>query len=89
LSGIYLQEHKTDIINLAHNEESAEKGEHPLHRIMAGEERADQIFMTTTSWTWASAEIIIAGSPTIALRHSTRDLGSALLDRRYPPAANR
>ncbi len=48
LSGIYLQEHKTDIINLAHNEEAAEKAEHPLHRIMAVEEEADQIIITTT-----------------------------------------
>jgi hypothetical protein len=45
---MYLQEHKTDIINLVHNEEAAEKAEHPLHRIMAVEEQADQIVITTT-----------------------------------------
>jgi hypothetical protein len=48
LSGTYLQEHKTDIINLAHNEEAAEKAEHALHRIMAVEEQTDQILITTT-----------------------------------------
>jgi hypothetical protein len=48
LSGNYLQEHKTDIINLAHNEEAAEKGEHALHRIMAVEEHDDQVIVTTT-----------------------------------------
>jgi hypothetical protein len=48
LSGRYLQEHKADIINLAHNEEVAEKAEHALHRIMAVEEHADQVLITTT-----------------------------------------
>jgi hypothetical protein len=48
LSGPYLQEHKADIINLAHNEEAAEKAEHALHRIMAVEEDADQVLITTT-----------------------------------------
>jgi hypothetical protein len=48
LSGSYVQEHKTDIINLAHNEEAAEKGEHPLHRIMAVEEHDNRVIITTT-----------------------------------------
>jgi hypothetical protein len=48
LSGPYLQEHKTDIINLARNEEAAENAEHALHRIMAVEEQADRVCITTT-----------------------------------------
>jgi hypothetical protein len=48
LRGPYLQEHRADIINLAHNEEADEKAEHALHRIMAFEERAEQVLITTT-----------------------------------------
>jgi hypothetical protein len=48
LSGPYLQEHKSEIINLARNEEATETAEHALHRIMALEEHADQLIITTT-----------------------------------------
>jgi hypothetical protein len=48
LSGPYFQSHKTDILNLARNEETAEKAEHALHRIMAIEEHEDDVLITTT-----------------------------------------
>lgn len=35
LSGGFLAEHRTEIVNLARNVEENEKGEHPLHRIMS------------------------------------------------------
>ncbi|MDJ0948100.1 MAG: BCAM0308 family protein [Alphaproteobacteria bacterium] len=50
LGGAFLWQHKSDILNLARNQEALEKGEHPLHRIMAIEERSEDgtILITTT-----------------------------------------
>jgi hypothetical protein len=48
LSGRFLAEHQQEILNLARNEEAAEKAEYPLHRIMDIEERPDGILITTT-----------------------------------------
>lgn len=53
LRGGFLKKHRTEILNLARNQEALEKGEHPLHRIMAIEDRAigdgnEEIEITTT-----------------------------------------
>lgn len=48
LSGLFLSTHKQEITQLVRNTEAAEKGEHPLHRIMAIDERDDQLVITTT-----------------------------------------
>jgi len=48
LGGDFIAKHKGEILNLARNTEELEKGEHPLHRIMAIEERAGEIEITTT-----------------------------------------
>ena len=48
LCGDYLQQHKTEILNLVKNEERAENVEHPLHRIMKIDERADAVVISTT-----------------------------------------
>lgn len=48
LSGAFAREHKEDIIRLARHQEEAEKPEHPLNRIMAVEEDAQGIAITTT-----------------------------------------
>lgn len=48
LSGPYLTANRTEILNLARNEEAREKQEHPLARIMAIEERPEGTVITTT-----------------------------------------
>jgi hypothetical protein len=48
LNGGFLARHKTDILNLARNEEALEKGAHALHRIMAVEDRDREVEITTT-----------------------------------------
>lgn len=48
LSGSFLREHRAEIINLIHNEEKKEKGEHPLHRVMGIDEGDEEIVITTT-----------------------------------------
>lgn len=48
LNGKFVTAHKDEIINLVRNTEKAENAEHPLHRIMAVEERGDTILITTT-----------------------------------------
>lgn len=48
LQGTFLQRHKAEILNLVHNQEADEKADHPLHRIMNIEERADTITIQTT-----------------------------------------
>jgi hypothetical protein len=48
LSGRFLAAHQPEILNLAHNEEAAEKAEYPLHRIMDIAEGPDGILITTT-----------------------------------------
>lgn len=48
LSGPYLATNRTEILNLARNEEAREKKEHPLARIMGIEERPEGTVITTT-----------------------------------------
>ena len=48
LSGNFLSAHREEITHLVRNTESAEKSEHPLHRIMAIEEQDDKTIVTTT-----------------------------------------
>ena len=48
LTGSFLAVHGKEIIGLARNTEAAEKGEHPLQRIMALDETDDRIVITTT-----------------------------------------
>ncbi len=48
LSGSFLVAHRQEVAHLIHNTERAEKGEHPLHRIMAIEEQDDKTIVTTT-----------------------------------------
>lgn len=48
LSGGFLRQHADEILNLARNQEELEKGEHPLHRIMAIEHHNGDIVITTT-----------------------------------------
>lgn len=49
LSGSFLDEHRTDILNLIENEANAESREHPLHRIMDMEDdEAGGLLVRTT-----------------------------------------
>ncbi len=48
LSGHFLQDHKSEILRLARNQEELEKGERPLHRIMNIEEGSEEVVITTT-----------------------------------------
>jgi hypothetical protein len=48
LTGRFLAAHKDEIIHLARHQEKAENAEHPLNRIMAIEEEAGRIRITTT-----------------------------------------
>lgn len=48
LSGDFLTKHKEEIMNLVHNTEEREKGEHPLERIMDIEEQKEGIVVTFT-----------------------------------------
>lgn len=48
LKGPYFAANRTEILNLALNEEAKEKKEHPLVRIMAIEERPEGTVITTT-----------------------------------------
>jgi len=48
LRGAFLKGHRTEILNLAHNQEAEEKAEHPLHRIMQIEDKPAEIVITTT-----------------------------------------
>ena len=48
LSGQFLDQHRTEIMNLAHNVEQREKAEHPLKRIMAIEQQNDKTVVTLT-----------------------------------------
>ncbi len=48
LRGGFLKKHRREILNLTRNQEALEKGEHPLHRIMAIEDRSEEIEITTT-----------------------------------------
>lgn len=49
LGGRAVAEHRDDLVRLARNQEEAEKGEHPLNRIMEIKVRApDELEITTT-----------------------------------------
>lgn len=48
LHGAFVAQHKAEIVGLARNEEAAEKGEHPLNRIIAVEETPDGLEIRTT-----------------------------------------
>jgi NMD protein affecting ribosome stability and mRNA decay len=48
LTGSYFAANRTEILNLARNEEAREKQEHPLARIMAIEERPEGTVVLTT-----------------------------------------
>ena len=48
LSGDFLRQHKNELLSLARNCEQAEKGEHPLNRIMAIDEQSEDVVITTT-----------------------------------------
>ena len=48
LSGPFVAQHKAEMIRLARHQEEAEKREHPLNRIMAIEEEADRVVISTT-----------------------------------------
>jgi NMD protein affecting ribosome stability and mRNA decay len=48
LHGEWARQHKDEFLGLARNEEVAEKGEHPLNRIIGVEETADGLVISTT-----------------------------------------
>lgn len=48
ISGPYLASHRAELLNLARNEEKAQRADHPLSRIMAVEEHPDSVTITTT-----------------------------------------
>ena len=48
LKGDFLREHRDQILHLVRNHEAKEKAEHPLERIMAIEDTADGVLVTTT-----------------------------------------
>ncbi len=48
LKGEFFAQRRDEIMNLVHNEEKQEKGEHPMERIMGIEAEGDQTLITTT-----------------------------------------
>lgn len=48
LKGAFLQAHRDEILQLMRNHEAKEKAEHPLQRIMAIVESAEEMLVTTT-----------------------------------------
>ena len=48
MSGQFLDQHREEILGLVRNEESKEKSQHALERIMRIDERADEFVITTT-----------------------------------------
>jgi NMD protein affecting ribosome stability and mRNA decay len=48
IGGPYFAAHRTELLNLVRNQETAEKDEHPLNRIMTLEEGSDGLEITTT-----------------------------------------
>lgn len=48
LKGDFFNLNRSEILNLIHNEEKKEKGEHPLERIMEIQEEESQTIITTT-----------------------------------------
>ena len=49
LSGLFLKEHREEILNLARNVEARQKALHPLERIMAIEEEEQNGLLITTT----------------------------------------
>jgi hypothetical protein len=49
LDGEFLRAHRAEILNVARNEESREKAEHPLKRIIGIEDRHDGSVLVTTT----------------------------------------
>jgi hypothetical protein len=48
ISGPYLAAHRNELLGQARNEETAQRTDHPLSRIMAVEEHPDHVTITTT-----------------------------------------
>ncbi|MEW6681302.1 MAG: BCAM0308 family protein [Nitrospirota bacterium] len=48
ISGPYLTAHRDELLGQARNEETAQRADHPLSRIMAVEEHPDRVTITTT-----------------------------------------
>ncbi len=48
LTGYFFGQHREEMLNLIHNEEKLEKGEHPLERIMKISEEGEHTLITTT-----------------------------------------
>lgn len=48
LSGGFVRDHRTELLQLARHHEAAEKQMHPLHRIMRIEEKDDTVTIETT-----------------------------------------
>ena len=49
MSGAFAMQHRQEVINIARNEESRAKAEHPLERIIEIEEGDDHVSITTTN----------------------------------------
>jgi len=48
IKGAFFAQHREELLNLIHNTERQEKGEHPLERIMAIVDEKDHTMITTT-----------------------------------------
>ena len=48
LEGGFIAAHRAELLGIVRNEEQREKGEHPLHRLIAVEDAPDRIVVTTT-----------------------------------------
>lgn len=48
ISGPYLASHRVELLGAARNEETAQRADHPLSRIMAVEDHPDRVTITTT-----------------------------------------
>lgn len=48
MNGDFVKTHRVEVLSLVRNEEKAERDEHPLHRIIAVEERAGEVVVSTT-----------------------------------------
>ncbi len=48
MSGQFFEEHRQELLRLAHNVEAREKAEHPLKRIMDTEDQDGNTLITTT-----------------------------------------
>lgn len=48
IEGLFFEQHRQEILNLIHNEEKLEKGEHPMERIMSIVDEEGQTLVNTT-----------------------------------------